>query len=164
MRAGDVPPVPPVSIRRATTADASGVADVILAAWRATYDFPGAHSDADVHAWVADTLLPQTESWVAVDESGAVVAMMSLSETMLDQLYVAPGWIGRGLGSRLVALAKERRPWGLDLYTFQVNARARRFYEARDFVVVALGDGSANEERQPDIRYAWRPPVPEDQA
>ena len=83
--------------------------------------------------------------------------MMSLSETMLDQLYVAPGWIGRGLGSRLLAVAKERRPGGLDLYTFQANVRARRFYEARGFVVVATGDGAGNEEGQPDIRYAWRP-------
>ena len=35
--------------------------------------------------------------------------------------------------------------------------RARRFYEARAFVEIARGDGSGNEEHQPDIRYAWRP-------
>ena len=71
--------------------------------------------------------------------------------------YVTPAWIGRGLGRRFVALAKERRPAGLDLYCFAVNARARRFYEQSGFEPIAFGDGSGNQERQPDVRYAWRP-------
>jgi hypothetical protein len=54
-------------------------------------------------------------------------------------------------------LAKQRRPAGLDLYTFQVNGGARRFYERHGFVGIALGDGSGNDEGQPDVRYAWRP-------
>ena len=37
-----------------------------------------------------------------------------------------------------MALAKERRPGGLELYTFQVNDRARRFYERHGFVVAWL--------------------------
>lgn len=146
----------PITIRRATAADAAGVAEVILDAWGVTYDFPGAHPDDDVRRWTRETLIPATESWVAVDPGNEVVAILSLSEAMLDQLYVTPAWIGRGLGSRLLAIAKDRRPGGLDLYTFQANVRARRFYEARGFQVVALGDGTGNEEGQPDIRYAWR--------
>ncbi len=46
---------------------------------------------------------------------------------------------------------------GLELWTFQVNARARRFYERHGFVEVDRTDGGHNEERQPDVRYAWRP-------
>ena len=82
---------------------------------------------------------------------------MALTDSMVDQLYVAPDWIGHGIGGRLIDLAKARRADGLDLFCFQVNARARRFYERRGFVAVATGDGSHNEEHQPDIRYAWRP-------
>jgi pimeloyl-ACP methyl ester carboxylesterase len=85
------------------------------------------------------------------------VAFIALSADMVSHLYVAPDWIGRGVGDRLLALAKERRPGGLDLYCFRVNAFARRFYERRGFVPIAFGDGSGNEERQPDVRYAWRP-------
>lgn len=88
---------------------------------------------------------------------GTVLALMALSDDQVDQHYVTPEWIGRGLGSRLLDIAKTRRPNGLALYCFQVNHRARRFYEARGFEAVASGDGSTNEERQPDIRYAWRP-------
>jgi len=145
------------AIRRAEPADADGVGAVWLTSWRATFDFPPGHPDADVRAWLREELLPSTESWVAVDETGRIIGVMALSSTMIEQLYIAPDWIGRGLGTRFVALAKERRPDGLDLYCFQVNERARRFYEGRGFVAVAFGDGAGNEEGQPDIRYAWTP-------
>ncbi len=152
-------------IRRAGPGDGEAIGDVWLAAWRVTYAFPPAHPDEAVRRWLTEELVPKRETWVAVDADGTIVAMMALAEAEIDQLYVTPAWIGRGVGSRLVALAKVRRPDGLDLYTFQANTRARRFYEARGFVAVAWSDGtsadgrnvSTNEERQPDVRYAWRP-------
>jgi pimeloyl-ACP methyl ester carboxylesterase/GNAT superfamily N-acetyltransferase len=152
-----------IVLRRAGPEDADAIGDVWLTSWRATFDFPPAHPDADVRRWLAKELLPNTEVWVAVDpdDEGRVVGFMALSASMVEQLYVAPAWIGRGVGDRLIMLAKGRRPDGLDLYCFQVNAFARRFYEHRGFVPIAFGDGSTNEEHQPDIRYAWRPtPVP----
>jgi len=94
--------------------------------------------------------------YLGIDQ-GPIVAMMALTDEMVDQLYVAPGWTAQGIGSRLIGLAQSRRPNGLDLYTFQVNRGARRFYERHGFVEVASSDGSENEERQPDVRYAWRP-------
>jgi hypothetical protein len=54
-------------------------------------------------------------------------------------------------------MAKEVRPDGLMLWTFQRNARARQFYEARGFVAAELTDGSRNEEREPDALYRWLP-------
>ncbi len=146
-----------VELRRATPADASAIADVYLASLAATYRFPLAHTDDQVRAWIRDDLLPTVEVWVAVAQGGSIVAFMALTGDMLDQLYVAPGWTGGRIGSRLVALAKVRRPDGLDLYTFQVNDGARRFYARHGFVEVVFGDGSANEEGQPDVRLAWRP-------
>jgi GNAT superfamily N-acetyltransferase len=144
-------------LRRATAADGEAIGDLWLAAWYATFDFPPGHPDDACRRWLADTLVPSTEAWVAADTDDRAVALLALSDTMVEQLYVTPGWIGRGLGTRLIDHAKARRPDGLDLYCFQVNERARRFYEHHGFVAVAFGDGSGNEERQPDVRYAWRP-------
>jgi GNAT superfamily N-acetyltransferase len=145
-------------IRRATADDATAIGDVWLGSWRATFDFPPAHPDADVRRWLADELVPGHETWVAADSAGdRVVALMALSDTMVEQLYVAPGWTGRGIGRRLIGLAKERRPDGLELFCFQGNTHARRFYERHGFEAVAFGDGSGNMERQPDVRYRWRP-------
>ncbi len=147
---------PGVAIRPATAGDAAAVADVFLASFHATYAFPLAHTDDQVRAWIRDTLVPAGATWVAVD-GDAVVGLLVAAEGDLDQLYVAPDRLGEGIGRRLLELAKERSPGGLQLYTFQVNERARRFYERNGFTAEWFGDGSANEEGQPDVRYAWRP-------
>lgn len=145
------------TIRRATSEDGPSLGDVWLRAWRATFTFPPAHPDDDVRRWLATEMLPRTETWVATEAGGRVVAFLSISTTMVEQLYVDPDWIGRGLGSVLLDIAKERRPDGLELWCFQVNHRARRFYGAHGFRAVFFGGGAGNEERQPDIRYAWTP-------
>jgi GNAT superfamily N-acetyltransferase len=146
-------------IRRALPSDLDGIGDVWLSSWRATFDFEPGHPDEDVRRWLASELVPRHETWVAIeraDDGERVVGVMALSDTMVEQLYIAPDRIGQGLGARFIDLAKSRRPDGLDLHCFAVNDRARQFYERRGFEAVAFGDGSANEEGQPDVRYAWR--------
>ncbi len=71
-----------------------------------------------------------------------------------EQLYVDPAATGTGLGSRLVDLAKAANPKGLDLWTFQANTGARRFYERRGFIAGATTNGD-NEEAAPDVQYHW---------
>ena len=147
-----------IEIRRATAEDGHAIGDVWLAAWRATFDFPPAHPDDDVRRWLREEMLPRHETWVAADPADArVVALLALSESKVEHLYVTPEWIGRGVGRRLIDLAKDRRSDGLELYCFQVNARARRFYERNGFKPVVFGDGSGNKERQPDVLYRWAP-------
>jgi hypothetical protein len=46
----------------------------------------------------------------------------------------------------------------LELWCFQANSRARRFYEARGFHAILFTDGAGNEERTPDVRYRWERP------
>jgi pimeloyl-ACP methyl ester carboxylesterase/GNAT superfamily N-acetyltransferase len=144
-----------VAIRRAGPADAAAVAEVFLASFHATYDFPLAHTDAQVRDWVRDVLVAHDETWVATD-GDAVVALLTVAPGWVEQLYVAPDRLGEGIGRQLLDLAKSRSQSALRLYTFQVNARARRFYERNGFVAEWFGDGSANEEGQPDVRYVWR--------
>lgn len=146
---------PEIVLRRADDDDAGAIADVWLAAFDATYDFPAAHTDDEVRDWIRRDLLRETETWVAENADGTIVGFMALTDDMLDQLYIRPKWTGQGTGGRLIVLAKARRPDGLDLYTFQANAGARRFYERHGFVAVAFGDGGGNDERQPDVRYRW---------
>ena len=144
-----------VGVRRAIPTDAAAVADVWLRSYKAA--LPGvrqAHPDGEVRGWFRDVVVPERETWVA-DATGRVVGLLVLSPGDLDQLYLDPDWRGRGLGDRLVALAKERSPGGLQLWTFQVNGPACRFYERHGFVEVERTDGRGNEEREPDVRYAW---------
>jgi GNAT superfamily N-acetyltransferase len=151
-----------ISLRRAHLADAAAVADVFLRSFHATYQFPLAHTDDEVRGWVRTRLVPQMETWVAVNEmsderAGRVVGFCTAAPGWLEQLYVDPDHLGQGIGRRLLDLAKERQPDGLLLWTFQVNHRARRFYERNGFTVVRLGDEWNNEEHQPDVQYWWSP-------
>jgi GNAT superfamily N-acetyltransferase len=112
------------------------------------------HPDDDVRHHFETVLVPTRETWLA-EADGAAVGVLVLDGDEIDQLYVDPDWQRGGIGSELVRLAQDRRPEGLALWTFQSNVGARRFYERHGFVAVAWTDGSANEERAPDVRYVW---------
>jgi GNAT superfamily N-acetyltransferase len=115
------------------------------------------HTDHEVRDWIARIVVVQYETWVA-EAHGAVVGLMALHDDWVEQLYLRPDWRGRGLGQRFIALAKERSPGGLQLWCFQVNEPARRFYESHGFVAAEMTDGARNEEHEPDIRYEWGRP------
>ncbi len=152
---------PKVELRRATLADAPEVTEVYLTAFRdAMPEIRLAHTDEEVAAYLRDVCIAEQETWVAEAPAGGravIVAMMVVGEGSIDQLYVRPGWQRRGIGSRLLDLAKSRRPGGFELFAFQINERGRRFYERSGLEVVDLDDGSRNEEGEPDVRFRWRP-------
>ncbi|WP_405088873.1 GNAT family N-acetyltransferase [Microbispora sp. NBC_01389] len=144
-------------IRRAGSADAPNAADVWLRSYRAALPtVQCAHSDAEVRTWFSDVLVPQYETWVAVTGSG-VVGVMVLHGEEMKQLFLDPSWRGQGLGDQFMALAKQQRPDGLTLRTFQVNTAAQRFFERHGFIAAERTDGQRNDEQEPDVHYIWQP-------
>lgn len=113
---------------------------------------PNLHSDDETRDWIANIVLPTQAVWVA-ELDGQVVGYAAVDGSELNDLYVRPGMQGKGVGSALLAKVMELSPGALSLWTFQRNAHARRFYEQRGFEAVAFGDGSGNEEGEPDVRY-----------
>jgi putative acetyltransferase len=115
--------------------------------------------EADI-GLVAALIRESEEVWLA-DEDGrplgflAVEHSRTLGTDVLERLYVDPTSQRRGIGTALLDKAKELRPGGLQLWVFQKNEGARRFYERHGFRLVRLTDGSANMEREPDALYAW---------
>jgi GNAT superfamily N-acetyltransferase len=101
-----------------------------------------------------DHVVTELETWVALEER-RVVGFAALDAGALDHLYVEPAAQGHGVGSALLDLVKALRPAGFELWVFQRNAGARRFYERHGCVVLRLTDGATNMEREPDARYGW---------
>jgi GNAT superfamily N-acetyltransferase len=120
---------------------------------------PVVHDDAEVRRWIADEVIGHRDVTVA-ELDGTIVGWMVLDgehggRGWIDQLYLDPAWLGRGLGDSFVEVAKQRHPGGLQLWTFQVNEPAQRFYERHGFVAVERTSGAGNEERTPDVRFEW---------
>ena len=108
--------------------------------------------------WMREVVFPQRSIRIA-EQDGEIVGFAARDGAWLEHLYVKVGFTGRGIGSELLQVvmseAKLVTPV-LRLYAFQCNEGARRFYERHGFAAVAFGDGSDNEEREPDVRYERR--------
>lgn len=83
-----------------------------------------------------------------------VAGFLALDGQELDALFVASWAQGRRVGTALLNEAKARSEV-LDLWTFQQNTGAQRFYLRHGFAEIARTDGD-NDEGLPDIRYRWR--------
>lgn len=143
-----------LSIRRLELADMDAAARV--------------HRTAFDHAlpWLTGLHTPDEDRWFYRErvftgcqvhgafEGGALAAIIAFRSGWIDQLYVLPAVQGCGVGSELLQIAKRRFDCH-QLWTFQRNLRARRFYEARGFALVEETDGAGNEEKEPDVRYLW---------
>lgn len=133
-------------VRRATLADAAGIADVQTRTWRDAYPFidRGVLEEAIVgreQRWT-EHLSEGSPTFVAEDEGGTVAGIMAAAASRdadgggvgeLWMLYVAPEHQGRGIGAALEAAAcDELRHLGFTeatLWVFEANASGRGFYE-----------------------------------
>jgi len=147
-----------VFIRLASALDVAAVTDLLWSAREAAVPSvpPVVGNYERMHSWLRHRLTDATDCWVTEDAQG-LTALLLLEPGWIDQLYVRPDVLGQGIGSELVAKAKELMPDGLELWTFQSNPRAHKFYERHGFTAVERTDGSGNEEREPDVRYVWTP-------
>jgi len=141
-------------LRRATDEDAPAIAELYYASFRLLTFLPMLHTLDSYRWYVANVMLKQSVVTVAEDDSG-IVSFLGLRGEEVGHFYTRPDRIGRGAGTQLIEAAKASGVTALELWCFQANARARRFYEARGFRVIRFTDGAENEERTPDVRYRW---------
>lgn len=112
------------------------------------------HTPAEDRAYYADQVFGHGPIWGAW-EGDRLVGHMAMSPGWIDHLYVDAGRQGQGVGRALVKRGQEEAA-ALQLWTFQSNARARRFYAANGFAEVEWTEGEGNEEGMPDVRMEWR--------
>lgn len=168
-----------VTLRAAGLEDADRVAELYAEARRAAVPAmpPAVHTLEEDRAYFAGVLAGPAEVWLAeaapddrapdepapgepvpdepVPDEPGPSGFMVLEAAWLNALYVRPDLIGHGIGSALLDLAKVLRPEGFGLWVFESNHPARRFYDRHGLVAVRRTDGSANEERAPDVMMVW---------
>lgn len=146
------------SLRRGTPADAKDLAELFWEARRESVPHIPmiVHPRESVLPFVEHVLLAEFEVWVA-ESGGRLVGFLAVvAPDVLGHLYLRADHTGHGLGTRLLDVAKQRFPEGLQLWAFESNTDALRFYERHGFVPVEHTDGD-NEEGAPDVRMVWRP-------
>ena len=142
------------ALRRLTLEDMDAAAAVHRASFdRALPWLVGLHAPEEDRAFYRTQIFQSCQVWGA-EQRGALVGIIAFRRDWVEQLYVLPDLQRRGVGRALLRVAQNAFPL-LDLWTFQRNLPARRFYEASGFVALRETDGSGNEEQEPDVLYRW---------
>lgn len=101
--------------------------------WMNTAEFQASEFDAAI----ADELV-----LVAVVEGMAVgFVSLWLADNFVHNLFVHPGWQGRGIGSLLLEASRPHLIDPVSLKCLVRNTRARAFYESHGWTVTSRGSG-----------------------
>jgi putative acetyltransferase len=121
-----------ISIRAcAPQTDTPALSQIWLEASRIAHAFIGDQRRLDQQALIETRYLPGAESWVAcVDDVPA--GFISLLDTLVGGIFVAPQWQRLGIGRRLIAHALNLRG-ELSLEVYTRNTGAMRFYASLGF-------------------------------
>lgn len=124
-----------MDIRRSIATDRDVLLDLWLRSVRATHTFVSEEDIRSMIPQVRDYLASsETEFWVPCDESGTIMGFMGMSGSRMESLFLAPEFLRRGIGRRLVEHARTLRG-ELTVDVNEQNSAARAFYEACGFVV-----------------------------
>ena len=141
-------------LRQLKLEDMDAAARVVRTAFdQALPSLAGLHTPEADQWFFRERIFNTCEMWGAFD-GAAMRGIIAFREGWIDQLYVLPEAQRRGVGKDLLQVAQNAFD-RLQLWTFQRNAPARRFYKARGFALIQETDGAGNEEKEPDALYLW---------
>ncbi len=125
---------------------------------RASFDdrlpwLKGLHTPQEDQWFYENCIFPQCEVWAAFTPERA--GIIAFKTGWIEQLYILPEFQGRGIGSALLKQAQQTF-LHLQLWTFQRNIQAQKFYGKHGFTAIDQTDGHDNEEKEPDILFEWR--------
>jgi len=146
------PPMTCVRIEEFDRADT----DALVRMWRESFEhgvgIVDPHPLEEQVAYFEREVLPANRVQVA-KEGSLIVGFIAAGPEAVMQLHVRVGHHRRGLGTRLLNLAKAQSGGTLWLYTFARNTTACAFYESQGFEVIQRGFEPTWQLE--DVKYAW---------
>lgn len=140
------------AFRTALAADAPALAAILRGWILQTPWMPKLHSPAEDAGFLAHLIAFHKVTLASI--SGQTAGFLAREGAEVSCLYLAPFARGQGLGTSMLERA-QRDLDRLELWCFQANTGARRFYARSGFTEAALTDGARNEEKLPDVRLVW---------
>ena len=146
-----------VSLRPYDAKDEDAAIALWLRSWQATYpelDF-AARLDWWRERWRSE--LTKSADIVIAETAGEMIGFVTVDPQTcyLDQIVVAPEHWASGIGSALIAVAKQLSPSTLELHVNTDNARAIALYQKLGFGIT--GDGVNPISGKPVHRMRWTP-------
>ena len=146
-----------VSLRPYDAKDEDAAIALWLRSWQATYpelDF-AARLDWWRERW--RNVLTKSADIVIAETGGEMIGFVTVDPQAcyLDQIVVAPEHWASGIGSALIAVAKQLSPSALELHVNTDNARAIRLYQKLGFAIT--GGGVNPIPGKPVHRMLWQP-------
>jgi putative acetyltransferase len=146
-----------VSLRLYDPKDEEAAIALWLRSWQATY--PALDFASRLNWWRERwrNELTKSADIVVAETGGELIGFVTVDPQAcyLDQIVVAPEHWASGIGSALIAVAKQLSPSALELHVNTDNARAIRLYQKLGFAIT--GDGVNPISGKPVHRMRWTP-------
>lgn len=143
-----------IDVRWASDVDIGPVAELFLSTIDTMPFLPRLYTNDEERAFIRNVIFPECQVFVA-ETKDEIRGFLALEDRLIRLLFIHPDAQGVGVGSALLNATKALDKEHLDLWCFEANHAARRFYERKGFEAVERTDGTRNEEKLPDIRYRW---------
>lgn len=143
-----------MQIVKGNTENLDEVLNVFLLARGEMEYLPTLHTPEETKEFIF-SLLKKGNTYIAKDMF--VVGFVTIEEGWIEHLYIHPKFQNKGIGKSLLDTAKKLPPGGLQLWVFEDNVRAIKFYEREGLKLIKKRDRKEqdNEEGLPDRLYKW---------
>lgn len=143
------------AIRSARTQDIAACAAIVNSWIDETDWMPRFHSVEDVVQHYRNVVYRNCKIFVVASNSAVMGFAAFDKNSTIAALYVDGRYRGQGIGHLLMDKAKGEFKEFVQLWTFQKNVEAQRFYKREGFEIIHQTDGD-NDEQLPDYLMEWR--------
>ena len=128
---------------------------VIQLWWDAWHASSGYQHPEPIAEWRRRWLnLESSHDIVVIEHRNTVIAFAALNSQacVLSQIFVAPDWRRKGIGTQLMHWVSSQCPYGFTLKTAADNSKSKAFYETLGMVQISNSINDFNERRE--IEYS----------